>query len=339
MTNLDLVSMFDSVVEPNLESMLELQRRFNESINGIPSDDTERQAMTKEYILHLISECDELLNSINWKMHRVHDKVVSRSKLKEEWIDLFKYVLSIGLVWGFDHSDLVSEFYRKSAVVKVRYHQEKELDLIKDENVIGCDIDGVVSDYPASYYNFIYDNTGVRIVSDGSYDIYDNVASVLGYDTAIELKRMYRESGQKRFIEPLPLSSEVLSELKSTGYTIVMLSSRPVNEYPRIFSDTIENFLTYKIPYDAIMFSEKKEDEVIRRFSKMKFMIEDNANNALKVARRGYLVYLMDQPYNANVKHKNIVRVLNWKEILYYVRQRHSVSTSVTVQKSVGPSV
>jgi len=46
----------------------------------------------------------------------------------------------------------------------------------------------------------------------------------------------------------------------------------------------------------------------------MSFMFEDNLDNALKIANKGYKVYLFDKTYNQGLKHKNIIRLNSWRD-------------------------
>ncbi len=48
---------------------------------------------------------------------------VDRARLLEEWIDVFKYWLGLGNVWGFTLEDFVNEFWRKSSIVDERFKQ------------------------------------------------------------------------------------------------------------------------------------------------------------------------------------------------------------------------
>lgn len=84
-----------------LEHLWESQKDFNQNFVDFDKLDFEkRQSLTKDYILHMISETNSLLEEINWKMHHKKSKDVNRRELILEWIDVFKYWLSIGLVWG-----------------------------------------------------------------------------------------------------------------------------------------------------------------------------------------------------------------------------------------------
>lgn len=240
---------------------------------------------------------------------------IKEDNLREELIDVFKYWLSISQFWDMTPELFIKEFNRKSEVVEQRYKQEKKLNLLKDKKIIGLDLDGCIADYPRSYYNFIYKKTKKRIKDNGSYDVYKNVEKVFGEEKAKKLKREYRESGQKRFIKTINEPDKVTDKLKRKGYKIIILSARPYKEYPRIFADTLEWLKKNKIKYDAILFDEHKEEKIINKFPNLNFMIEDNPNIALKIANKGYKVYLVNHKYNEHVKHENIIRINSLKEI------------------------
>ena len=64
-----------------------------------------------------------MLRETNWKMGQYTTRAVDRNKLREEWIDIFKYWLGLGNVWGFTIEEMFDEFWRKSAIVDKRYEK------------------------------------------------------------------------------------------------------------------------------------------------------------------------------------------------------------------------
>ena len=302
-----------------LEEIWKRQRIFCK--NFFPFDtmnDEDRQKATKEIVLHLIDECCELLRETKWKMHRQENINVSRNNIKEELVDIFKYWNTIMQIWNISPEEFLDDFNRKSLVVEQRFHQEKELKLINNENVIAVDIDGVLADYPKSFIKFIEKNTGKNLshIKNVDYNLYDLLSDEIGYDTIRKLKHQYRETGEKRFIGVVEGAKEGMLKLKEFGFTIVLLSARPYKQYPRIFSDTIEWLKSNGFVYDAILWDEKKEEKIIQEFPKMKFIIEDNISCVNRVSREGYKSFLLDCTYNQGTTEKNVIRVKDWKEII-----------------------
>lgn len=112
----------DALARYDFISVWNKQKDFNANFFDFNVKDIElQQRLTKEFVLHVEDEAHELLQEINWKMGQYKIKEVDRDRLLEEWIDVFKYWLGIGNVWGFTLEDLFNEFWRKSKIVDERY--------------------------------------------------------------------------------------------------------------------------------------------------------------------------------------------------------------------------
>ena len=303
-----------------LDKIWEIQKKFNSKFvdyETISDDDniTIKEDFTQKYALWLMGEVQELLREINFKSHRKVHRVIE-SNLKEEWIDIFKYWLSIGLGWGWKPEDFMKEFERKSNVVELRYEQEVANDLLLEKNLVAFDIDGVLADYPLWFQKFIQKKTGIWL-DVKSYDLYGEYGAVLGQERIRELKHEYRETGEKRNIPLCDGAKKTLDHVHAKGLRVVFLTSRPYKQYARIFADTMEwlekNGL--KKDGDAIIFDEDKNYRAIRDFPNMKFMVEDNGKFAMNIANLGYKVYLIDKPYNQEISHENISRIKSLEEI------------------------
>jgi hypothetical protein len=87
----------------------------------------EKQAFTKEYILHMIDQSTDLLQEINWKKN-IGTKPIYIDKIREQWIDVFKYWLSIGVVWGFTPSEFLKteQLKQAKAIAKVTGRHNNE---------------------------------------------------------------------------------------------------------------------------------------------------------------------------------------------------------------------
>ena len=303
-----------------LDKIWEIQKKFNAKFVSYgdildTNNISIKENHTQKYSLWLMGEVQELLREINSKSHRKRHRVIE-SNLKEEWIDIYKYWLSIGLIWGWTPEDFIEEFKRKSDVVELRYNQEVEADLLLDKRLVAFDIDGVLADYPLWFQTFVQKKTGIWI-DIKSYELYDEYAAVLGQERIRELKHEYRESGEKRNIPLCDGAKTTLDYVHAKGLRVVFLTSRPYKQYARIFADTMEwlenNGL--KRAGDAIIFDEDKNYRVIRDFPHMKFMVEDNGKFAINIAKLGYKVFLIDKSHNQDVEHENITRINKLEEI------------------------
>lgn len=307
-----------------LKRIWNVQKTFNEKAIGEINTLDKKENFTKEIILHLLSECDEILREINWKLHRKRDKIIDRYNLKEEIIDVFKYWLILAQTWEMTPEEFIEEFDRKSMVVEQRFKQERVLDLLHDEKVICIDIDGVLADYVQCFVDFISEKTGadLRNFVLKDYNIYNALGEIIpgGHQRMKFLKQQFQqeghEAGHGRELPTIPGSVEALKELKAKGHTVVLLTARPYKQYPRLFADTIEWLKEKGFVYDALIWDENKEERILKEFPNMICMIEDNVSNALKVANKGKKVYLLEKDYNQGLEHKNIIRAETWECIM-----------------------
>lgn len=302
-----------------LKKIWKKQLKFNSNFFDFRSASSEeRQQHTKEIILHLISEADEVLRECNWKMHRKKSLVVREDKMREEIIDVFKYCLTLAQIWNIKPEQFVEEFYRKSDVVEQKYKQEFKLSLMDDNMVVGIDIDGVLAEYPEGFIKFIEKKTKIDLskIKITSYNLYNIIGDVVGVEKMKKLKHEFRMSGEKRNLDCIKGARQSMVQLKKKGYRLILLSARPYKEYPRIFADTIEWLNKNKIPFDAILWDENKEQRILREFPKLNFFVEDCLSNAEKISSLNKKVYLIDKTYNQGEINKNIIRVKGWKEIM-----------------------
>ena len=112
----------DSQASYDFLSVWNKQKEFNANFFDFNVQDEDlKQTLTKNFVLHITDENYELLREINWKMNQYKTIQVDEQKLLEEWIDIFKYWLGIGNVWGFTIEQFFNEFWRKSKIVDERY--------------------------------------------------------------------------------------------------------------------------------------------------------------------------------------------------------------------------
>jgi hypothetical protein len=102
-----------------LSSIWSSQKSFNQRFVDFGCDNNTRQAITKDYIIHLSAEMVSLLNEINWKINKESCmKDINYQKLQEEWIDVYKYWLSIGILWGISPEDFIKAYWNKTDYIE-----------------------------------------------------------------------------------------------------------------------------------------------------------------------------------------------------------------------------
>ena len=267
---------------------------------------------TKEISLLLYGEIADILRCIGWKALRADKTDIIQSNLHVELIDILKYWLVLANMWGLTPDKIVEVFNSKSEVVAQRWMQQLDLNL-KDKPIICVDIDGVLCDYLDTWFRFLGANK--IAFSDKRIDSLDLSRTLEHPEDYPRLKALFRESGQKRGAVVIYGAAEFLKSL-SDKYNIVIVSARPVKQYQRIYSDTIEWLSKNGLKYSALVFEEDKREWVINHADTVAFCVDDDPNQAMKLANVGIKVYLLSTPYNQGIEHPNITRVLQLVNIL-----------------------
>ena len=122
------------------DEMFSIQKDFTEkffkskklSLEYIANNKEELVKWNKEYILALIAEATEVLNEVDWKMHKNMEMPVdARDRLLEESIDVMKFLLGLMIVNGFSREEIYSKFISKSLDVIKKFDKEQHGDLQK----------------------------------------------------------------------------------------------------------------------------------------------------------------------------------------------------------------
>lgn len=312
-----------------LISMWKSQKTFNSNFVNFDNLTLEKkQEYTKEYVLHLLSEANSLLETINWKMHHKKDVEVSRSDLVFETIDVWKYLLSIILIWDITPEEFLEAYYEKSQLVEQRYVQEFSDRSGKD--IVICDIDGVLSNYPHDFLEFVKNQLStdseslVKFSSDDvdQIDLYQYLSGVVSQEFLGECKHLYRSTGMSRRESVIDGAREFLVKLKEEGYYVVLLTSRPFDKYRSLFVDTYVWLESNRIPFDMILSDSKKRGKVVKflKTSNVKFVVDDDPRivSGLESVNDLSKIYLINRPYNESYlwSSDRVVRVSNFKEIL-----------------------
>lgn len=275
------------------------QAEFNDSLRAVPVARPDRIALTKEFALHMVSEIGELLDaSGTWAIHRRRvDPEMNEENFRRQLIDIFKYWMSICQTWGFSPSDMEGTYWRKSATVRQRHAEEFIFQISKPIAIL--DLDNVLADYTAGFHTWlsqfrtwderqgIYDPQRYPLTGEEVYARSAAVAARRGWYSAQtmdldlaswnHLQRRFR--GMRGFAH-LPLMDhavELVRQLRDVaGYDVIGLTSRPIDEYPNIYDDTLEWLMQHGIRLDCVWWGANKAE-------KLAAMLPHLANVALVV--------------------------------------------------------
>lgn len=296
------------------------QESFNRNFVDIGNLSEEKQQYwTKEYVLHLIDETSSLLNEINWKLHHKSDSVkINRKELVLEWIDVFKYWLSIGLIWDIGTDEFLQAFYEKSGIVEQKYLQEYNSHY--GEGIVIVDIDGVLSDYPHNFLKFVEEESGKSLLNQPieNINLYSQFSNIIEVEVLQDYKHRYRAEGLSRKELVNEGAQEFLHKLKSKGYYIVVLTSRPFNKYKNLYVDTYMWLKENGLTFDMLLYDDKKRSKILELSKRghVKFIVDDDPRIVSGLLGSPGKIYLMDKSYNHSINDSQVTRVQSFDEIL-----------------------
>ncbi len=282
----------------SLKNLWTKQRELNELFRpgGPPTSYAERTALTKEMVLHLISETDELLRvSGAWKPHRNLDVRENRPAIGFELADILKYWITIAQIWGFTPEEALDYFAKKDMIVRQR-HSEEFVKSVDRPSVL-VDLDGVLANYVDGFLTFMRGHGVPQYVLDTLRDSgwidKTSFEEWIPEDRYDELRHDFRCRGGFGMLPMLPGARSFMDWLHEQDYYTIILTSRPIHQYPNIYSDTIMWLDQHELHYDFIWWGQDKgnviEDRNVRKH--IQFAVDDDLKFAVQLAKLGISVY------------------------------------------------
>lgn len=171
---------------------------------------------------------------------------------------------------------------------------------------IAVDIDGCLNRMPEAIVEVIKREYNIEVPNNIYY-----IMDTLNF-TKEQLDEFWIRHNDEflNMMDVIPEANENLHKLKQLGCNIVIVTARNYN-----VAEQTENWLwKHKVLYDDIYFKADPKHDVCL-WKNINFMVEDNADYALALAKNNIEVALCDWPYNKDVKHDLITRVKSWGEI------------------------
>ncbi len=258
------------------------QADFNLNFFPPASSFEEQSRQTKEMVLHTMSELDELLRTTVWKTHRRQNVQPNIEQVKNELTDILKYWISLALIWGVTPEDAIADYWRKSMVCRQRYAEEYLRNL--EGQIVICDIDGVLADYVSGFLAWTSNHQPELFnrcadLNRQDTNLWLNASSLgVSEDVWQELKHRFRTSRGKLSLPVYDGAKELLSACRAKGLKIVLLTSRPIDKYPNIYTDTLEWLINNELEHDFIWWSQDKAETLLSKNIKanVAFAIDDD---------------------------------------------------------------
>jgi len=285
------------------------QAAFNAQLRSVPHTEEDRTRLTKDFVLYLESELHELLRLQDWKGHRRTEQHDNPAHRHEELVDAFKILISLCQYQGMESPDMLfSAYWLKTAVVKHRYQEEWKGTLQRPCAVI--DIDNVLCDYVRGFCDWLFNNEyllkhrqpnvdwQIRLVEIRDAGPWIN-AKVLGVteEDWQQLKHGFRISGGKRVLPVYPDARPFLDAVRRRNLQIVLLTSRPVDRYPNLYSDTLAWLSNNDLPFDYIWWANDKAEKVVEADIRkhIRLIVDDDPKFIRQYGQVGLNTYWLDR--------------------------------------------
>lgn len=281
---------------------------------------------SKEFYTHIIVELSEMMDKMQYKMHRNYTKEINEFNIKENIIDSFKFLLGLSQLWFCDVNEFVDMFNDKTAVVNKRFEFEKLKNLrsAPKPGIAIIDIDGVLADLETNLFDYImsayncvkfyslqnYSDIGNLLKnsldfrkSTSEWNLFKSTRDIKNAFPELyeKIKHLYRQTQSHRYLNVISGAKEFVTKLKDMGFKIVIITARPYENYNNLWADTMFWLETNKIHYDALYFDNKKHETILELFSnklnKIKFIVDDTKEICDAVNNLGISAF--------NIDHKN----------------------------------
>jgi hypothetical protein len=125
----------------------------------------------------------------------------------------------------------------------------------------------------------------------------------------MQLKHEFYENYSDQ-IEFTDEAKKVLSEIKSRGISIVLLTSRPISEYKKFYYEIINSLTKSSISFDVVIEDREKGLRIIKDFKNVLFAVDDDPYYVEDISNYGIKTFLLSKPYNMSSQKLNVIDCL-----------------------------
>jgi len=312
------------------------QAEFNAQMRPLPETHAERVALIKEFTLHQMTEMAEFLDAAQvFGAHRRLDTepLVNHANVKRQLIDQFKYWMSLCQMMGYTPADMGDTYWKKTATVRQRYVAERLTTLTKPVALI--DLDGVLADFIEGFIQWIFARMNPSPqAAERLRKIYKTREFINATSLGVSIpeweaiQHEFRTTGQFGELPMMPHAQEFVQFCREQGCHVVVITSRPIDQYPNIYDDTVEWFAKHEMKVDKIWWGPNKAEKlasVKHLIPDIQFAVDDDDRYIeqfhLYGVRRVY--WYRHGELHEPPKQKEIVVVSSLLEIMNKEEHRH----------------
>ena len=187
----------------------------------------EKQELTKSFTLALHSEASGIIDSINFKDHRLVKKEVDRNKLLFKSIDSFRYMLAIMNLWDFSQEDFIAAFHSKDLFLNMR-HEFEGNPWKPEQPVVLFDIDDVLNEFRATFTQWLHDEHGVYVDPDSTEYYSTKEVKAAGLSPDGTFQQFVAEGGLMTITSNQKMIN-IANKLYDKGVFVQLITARPAD--------------------------------------------------------------------------------------------------------------
>ncbi len=176
--------------------------------------------------------------------------------------------------------------------------------------ICSIDLDDILNYYPACWVDFINRETGLNFKNKAE------AIKALSPEKYHSLKDRYRKSEFKANLPIRESALDLVECLRGRGYFIVVVTSRPFENYPQLADVTAKWLAKNNIPYDMLV---GKSDLLSGKLLYFDFHVDDEMEDANLIAEVAHSAFLFDTQSSVEPKQHSIIRIKDVREVLSYL--------------------
>lgn len=252
------------------------------------------------YLQGMQSEISELLDEINWKVHRKSRTDWDSVGALIELADITKYVFSLWIHLGISPKEALQYVQTKSEIVEHRFWHEWK-DLPRDKLIIISDLDGTLADWRTGFSEWA---TANNVLSKSDVIKTMNLDLDMGwsYTDYASAKAQFEYSGGHLTLPPFADGIQFVHEAQEIGALLYIVTARPTKP-SRNFYDTYGWCKACELAPEWVYLMGDQRIALACKLAQHNTVIalEDNPDLARRYAANGILTIVRVFPYNTTL--------------------------------------
>lgn len=289
-----------------LNRLWAIQQTFYKKVRQEKDDMTDEE-FAQALVLHLHVEVSELLDAIGgpWKTHVSSCAGPRQSQVLSEVVDIVKLSTEVAMVYGVSSAEFEKAFVDKSRVVDQRRRSEDFLKAKIDYPVV-LDFDGVLSEYPKPFVDFLVEESGMPIVVDHPDDVW--LKANLGIDQYESLKQKYWETNRPLGALAVACAVAMVQELYDDHIPVVIVTSRDRNYLEATEHATYKWLRQHEVDVDGVYFTSNKAKFIKNHFEHAIVVVDDDADEISRMTAAGLNAVKVDSTEKEDLETFKLIR-------------------------------